>query len=101
MVMCVRVVSLGVEDYYMGGFEVCGVWIGDGMWLFGFVGVVDVRWFDCVFGGEYFINGESFGWVVCGWVFGFDLMFLVFKSVSVLFGVVDDDLCCVVRDVYD
>ena len=94
-------VRSGVEDYYLGGPEAAGAWIGDGAPALGFVGVVDAARLDRVLAGEHPASGEPLGRVVRGRVPGFDLTFSAPKSVSVLFGIGDDGLRRAIRDAHD
>jgi conjugative relaxase-like TrwC/TraI family protein len=77
----------GVEDYYLGGPEAAGEWVGDGARLLGLVGTVDAVRLDRVLAGEHPGSGEALGRVVEGRVPGFYLTFSAPKSVSVLLGV--------------
>ncbi len=94
-------VRSGVEDYYLGGPEAAGAWIGEGAPALGLVGVVDAVRLDRVLAGEHPASGEPLGRVVRGRVPGFDLTFSAPKSVSVLFGIGDDDLRRAIRDAHD
>src|SRR5690349_5803510 len=94
-------VSSGVEDYYVGGPEAPGVWIGDGSRRVGLVGQVDAMRLDRVLSGQHPASGEPLGRVLRQRVPGFDLTFSAPKSVSVLFGVGDDELRGVIRDAHD
>src|SRR3954467_4020617 len=91
----------GVEDYYLGGLEAAGVWIGDGARALGLAGEVDATRLDRVLGGEHPATGVALGRVVAGRVPGFDLTFSAPKSVSVLFGIGDDELRGAIRDAHD
>src|SRR3954454_213696 len=86
-----RAVSVrsGVEDYYLGGPEAAGAWIGSGTRPLGLQGKVDADRLDRVLAGEHPVSGEPLGRVVRQRVPGFDLTFSAPKSVSVLFGVGD------------
>jgi conjugative relaxase-like TrwC/TraI family protein len=94
-------VRSGVEDYYLGGPEAPGAWIGAGTRPLGLVGKVDAGRLDRVLAGEHPASGEPLGRVVRQRVPGFDLTFSAPKSVSVLFGVGDDALRGVIRDAHD
>ena len=56
---------------------------------------------DRVLAGEHPASGEPLGRVVDGRVPGFDLTFSAPKSVSVLFGIGDDELRGAIRDAHD
>ncbi len=94
-------VRSGVEDYYLGGPEAAGVWIGVGAPALGLAGAVDAARLDRVLAGEHPASGEPLGRVVRGRVPGFDLTFSAPKSVSVLFGIGDDALRRAIRDAHD
>jgi hypothetical protein len=79
-------VRSGVEDYYLGGPEAPGTWIGSGTRPLGLQGKVDADGLDRVLAGEHPVSGEPLGRVVRQRVPGFDLTFSAPKSVSVLFG---------------
>jgi conjugative relaxase-like TrwC/TraI family protein len=91
----------GVEDYYLGGPEAAGVWVGDGGRALGLVGAVDAVRLDRVLAGEHPTSGVPLGRVLAGRVPGFDLTFSAPKSVSVLFGIGDDELRGSIRDAHD
>src|SRR3954453_15441816 len=91
----------GVEDYYLGGAEAAGVWTGDGARALGLAGEVDATRLDRVLAGAHPATGDPLGRVVAGRVPGFDLTFSAPKSVSVLFGIGDDDLRAAIRDAHD
>jgi conjugative relaxase-like TrwC/TraI family protein len=63
----------GVEDYYLGGPEAAGVWVGDGGHALGLTGTVDAVRLDRVLSGQHPASGEALGRVVQGRVPGFDL----------------------------
>ena len=94
-------VRSGVEDYYLRGPEAPGTWIGAGTRPLGLQGKVDADRLDRVLAGEHPVSGEPLGRVVRQRVPGFDLTFSAPKSVSVLFGVGDDELRGVIRDAHD
>jgi hypothetical protein len=91
-------VSSGVEDYYLGGPEASGEWVGAGGGLRGTVNATEL---DRVLSGQHPATGEALGRVLTARVPGFDLTFSAPKSVSVLFGIGDDELRAVVRDAHD
>ena len=94
-------VSSGVEDYYLSGAEAPGVWVGDGVRALGLGGTVDALRLDRVLSGCAPASGEPLGRVVPRRVPGFDLTFSAPKSVSVLFGVGDDELRGAIQDAHD
>src|SRR3954447_5898141 len=85
-------VSSGVEDYYLGGGEAAGVWVGDGVRALGLGGTVDALRLDRVLSGCAPESGESLGRVVPRRVPGFDLTFSARKGGSVLCDVGDDEM---------
>lgn len=85
-------VSSGVEDYYLGGPEASGTWDGAGAAALGLSGSVSGTQLERVLAGEHAVSGEPLGRVLPRRVPGFDLTFSAPKSVSVLFGVGDDDV---------
>jgi hypothetical protein len=60
----------GVEDYYLGGPEAAGVWVGGGGRALGLVGNVDAVRLDRVLAGEHPSSGVPLGRVVDGRVPG-------------------------------
>jgi conjugative relaxase-like TrwC/TraI family protein len=94
-------VSSGVEDYYLGGPEADGIWAGAGAAALGLRGTVGARELDRVLIGEHPATGEPLGRVLKARVPGFDLTFSAPKSVSVLFGIGDDELRATLRDAHD
>src|SRR3954469_13849884 len=94
-------VRSGVEDYYLGGPEAPGAWIGDGARPLGLVGQVDAGRLDRVLAGQHPASGEVLGRVLRERVPGFDLTFSAPKSVSVLFGTGDAELRGAIRDAHD
>jgi conjugative relaxase-like TrwC/TraI family protein len=96
-----KAVSSGVEDYYLGGLEAAGRWRGAGAAALGLRGSVEAEELERVLSGEHPGSGEALGRVLSARVPGFDLTFSAPKSVSVLFGVGDDDLRAVLRDAHD
>src|SRR3954453_15789859 len=88
----VGAVSSGVEDYYLRGPEAPGLWIGSGVHALGLGGTVDALRLDNVLRGCAPASGEPLGRMVRRRVPGFDLTFSAPKSVSVLFGIGDDEL---------
>jgi conjugative relaxase-like TrwC/TraI family protein len=94
-------VSSGVEDYYLGGPEASGEWVGAGGVALGLRGTVNATELDRVLCGRHPATGEALGRVLTARVPGFDLTFSAPKSVSVLFGIGDDELRAVLRDAHD
>ena len=94
-------VRSGVEDYYLGGPEADGIWAGAGAAALGLRGTVGARELDRVLNGEHPATGEPLGRVLKARVPGFDLTFSAPKSVSVLFGIGDDELRATLRDAHD
>src|SRR3954468_5638338 len=94
-------VRSGVEDYYLGGPEAPGAWIGAGTRPLGLQGKVDAARLDRVLAGEHPVSGEPLGRMVRQRVPGFELTFSAPKSVSVLLGVGDDAMRSVIRDAHD
>ena len=94
-------VASGVEDYYLGGGEAAGVWVGDGVRALGLGGTVDALRLDRVLSGCAPGSGELLGRAVPRRVPGFDLTFSAPKSVGVLFGVGGDELRGVIQDAHD
>jgi conjugative relaxase-like TrwC/TraI family protein len=94
-------VASGVEDYCLRGLEAPGTWVGSGTRALGLGGTVDALRLDRVLSGCAPASGEAFGRVVPRRVPGFDLTFSAPKSVSVLFGVGDDELRRAIQDAHD
>src|SRR4051812_1807482 len=90
----------GVEDYYLGGPEAAGVWVGDGVRALGLDGDVDATRLERA---RWRAPGErNTTWAQCrGTGAGVDLTFLAPSSVSVLFGVGDDALRGAIREAHD
>src|SRR5215210_685525 len=94
-------VASGVEDYYLGGPEADGLWMGAGAEALGLRGAVGSEPLLRVLAGEHPATGAPLGRVLAARRPGFDLTFSAPKSVSVLFGVGDDGLRAVLRDAHD
>ncbi len=97
-----EIVATGIEDYYAGRGEAPGEWLGGGAAALGLSGRVDAQALeavmDCVEPG----SGEQLRRPIKeGAVTGFDLTFSAPKSVSVLFGVGDEDVSRAVRDAHE
>src|SRR3954453_5549763 len=101
MVSRARAVSSGVEDYYLGGPEAPGTWTGTGARPLGLDGTVDAVRLDRVLAGDDPASGAPLGRVVPRRVPGFDLTFSAPKSVSVLYGVGDDELRATIQGAHD
>jgi conjugative relaxase-like TrwC/TraI family protein len=85
-------VASGREDYYAGGGEAPGEWGGGGAKLLGLAGEVSEEGLRWLLESRHPVTGEALRRPVAdGAVAGFDLTFRAPKSVSVLFGVADDD----------
>ena len=95
-------VAKGREDYYQGSGEAPGAWSGAGAQLLELDGRVDDDAFATVLGGVDPKSGDplrsSRG---PSRVAGFDLTFSAPKSVSVLFGLADEDTVRAVRRAHD
>jgi conjugative relaxase-like TrwC/TraI family protein len=94
-------VASGLEDYYLTGPEAAGEWVGSGVRGLGLGGTVDALRLDRVLSGCAPASGELLGRVVPRRVPGFDLTFSAPKSVSVLFGIGDEELHGVIQSVHD
>src|SRR5215213_9200009 len=94
-------VTSGVEDYYLGGPEADGLWLGAGAAALGLRGAVGSEPLLRVLAGEHPGSGAPLGRVLSARRPGFDMTFSAPKSVSVLFGVGDDGLRAVLRDAHD
>src|SRR3954452_15045705 len=98
----VQSVGSGVEDYYVGPGEARGRWIGVAAGELGLRGEVDADGLRRVLEGLDPQNGMELRTSTSrARVAGFDLTFSAPKSVSVLFGLGDDDLRARVRDAHD
>ncbi len=85
-------VSSGAEDYYLSGPEAAGEWTGSGASNLGLGGRVSEADLRAVLSRHDPRNGERLeGSVRRARVPGFDLMFSVPKSASILFGIGDAD----------
>src|SRR3954453_11619814 len=84
-----RAVASGVEDYYVGGPEPTGEWIGGGSALLGLRGEVGGDELHRVLAGEHPGRGLPLARWNASRLPGFDLTFSAPKSVSVLFGIGD------------
>jgi conjugative relaxase-like TrwC/TraI family protein len=92
----------GVEEYYAGGAEARGTWIGSAGASFGLSGPVDGDALRRVLAGLDPLDGTLLrGSSSPVRVAGFDLTFSAPKSVSVLFGIGDGELRTAVRHAHD
>ena len=82
-----QALTSGVEDYYLGGPEATGRWVGRGAPALGLAGDVDGAELQAILGGTTPATGEPLR--RAGSVAGFDVTFSAPKSVSILFGVGD------------
>jgi conjugative relaxase-like TrwC/TraI family protein len=81
-------VASGVEDYYLGGPEAAGEWMGSSARLLGLRGVVDAGTLPAVLSQHDPRSGMKLdGPAALARVPGFDLMFSIPKSASVMFGI--------------
>jgi conjugative relaxase-like TrwC/TraI family protein len=96
-----RAVASGIEDYYLGGPEPAGEWIGDGAELLGLRGEVDGDELHRVLAGEHPASGLALGRWAGSRVPGFDLTFSAPKSVSVLFGIGDESMRRAIQAAHD
>jgi conjugative relaxase-like TrwC/TraI family protein len=95
-------VGSGVEDYYVGGGEAPGVWMGDGAALLRLSGGVGDDGLRRALSGEHPATGASLGRQTGGKrVPGLDVTWSAPKSVSVLFGIGDDRVGGVVQAAHD
>jgi conjugative relaxase-like TrwC/TraI family protein len=92
-------VSSGAEDYYVGGSEPAGRWIGRSAAQLGLSGDIDGADLHAVLAGERPGSGEVLR--RRGRVPGFDVTFSAPKSVSVLFGIADDEVRDAVQRAHD
>ena len=88
----------GVEDYYLGGPEAAGRWLGRGAWALGLDGRVQDDALHSVLAGDSPVTGEILR--TRGSVAGFDVTFSAPKSVSVLFGIGDPTTQSTIHDAH-
>ncbi len=98
-VSAAQALTSGVEDYYLGGPEAAGRWIGRGARALALEGRVNDAEFEAVLGGTAPATGEPLR--RHGSVAGFDVTFSAPKSVSILFGVGDPTIQGAVRSAHD
>ncbi len=89
----------GAEDYYLGGIEAAGKWLGRGARSLGLDGVVDGAELHRVLAGEDPLSGAELRRI--GSVAGFDVTFSAPKSVSVLFGVGEERMQAAICDAHE
>ncbi len=98
----VQSIGDGIEDYYAGGAEARGEWIGSAARTLGLSGAVEGDALRRVLAGNDPWSGEPLrttrGRTT---VAGFDLTFSAPKSVSVVFGVGDPDVTAAVRRAHE
>jgi conjugative relaxase-like TrwC/TraI family protein len=96
-----RAVASGVEDYYLGGPEAAGEWIGRGAPLLELRGEAGGDELHHVLAGEH----PALGLPLTRWnssrVPGFDLTFSAPKSVSVMFGIGDGRMRRAIQAAHD
>lgn len=97
----VESVGDGVEEYYVGGSEARGEWLGAGARQLGMTGAVDAEALRRALAGEDATGVPLRASPVPVQVAGYDLTFSAPKSVSVLFGVGDLDVRERVRAAHD
>ena len=88
----------GVEDYYLGGPEAAGRWLGRGARALGLDGRVQDDALHAVLAGDSPVTGEILR--TRGSVAGFDVTFSAPKSVSVLFGIGDPATQSAIHDAH-
>jgi conjugative relaxase-like TrwC/TraI family protein len=88
----------GVEDYYLGGPEAAGRWLGRGARALGLDGRVQDDALHAVLDGDSPVTGEILR--TRGTVAGFDVTFSAPKSVSVLFGIADPAIQSAIHDAH-
>jgi conjugative relaxase-like TrwC/TraI family protein len=89
----------GAEDYYVGGPEAAGEWLGRGARALGLDGVVDGEELHRLLAGEDPLSGAELR--RSGSVAAFDVTFSAPKSVSVLFGVGVEQMQAAIRDAHE
>ena len=94
-------VGSGVEDYYVGGTEAPGYWMGAGTQRVGAGGTVDPDALRNILDGRHPSDGQELVPPRVNRVPGFDVTFSAPKSVSALFGLGDERLRRAVRAAHD
>ena len=97
----VESVGDGVEEYYVGGSEARGEWLGAGARRLGLSGAVDGEALRRVLAGEDPSGAPMRASPVPVQVAGYDSTFSAPKSVSLLFGLGDHDVREQVRAAHD
>ena len=98
----VQSIGDGIEDYYAGGAEARGEWLGTATRTLGLDGPVDGQALRRVLRGNDPWSDEPLRTGRCrATVAGFDLTFSAPKSVSVIFGVGDPDVTATVRHAHE
>jgi conjugative relaxase-like TrwC/TraI family protein len=96
-----RQVASGREDYYAGGDEAPGGWAGSGSNALGLSGEVTEGGLGRLLDARHPATGDRLREpAAAGAVAGFDLTFRAPKSVSVLFGVGDDQVARAIRSAH-
>jgi conjugative relaxase-like TrwC/TraI family protein len=98
-VSAAQALTSGIEDYYLGGPEAAGRWIGRGARALALEGRVNDAPFESVLGGTAPATGEPLR--RHGSVAGFDVTFSAPKSVSILLGVGDPVIQRAVRSAHE
>lgn len=94
-------VGSGVEDYYVGGTEAAGYWVGMGSEHLRLVGTVQPEALHRLLEGRNPVSGWPLVQPHARRVPGFDVTFSAPKSVSVLFGIGDEALRRTIRNEHD
>ena len=94
-------VARGLEDYYLGGGEAPGRWLGTGADMLGLAGEVAGAALVAVLDDRDPATGTRLGCATNRRTPGFDLTFCAPKSVSVLFGLGDPDTAAEVREAWE
>ena len=97
-----RSVAAGVEDYYLGGGEATGYWVGRGSARLGLSGPVQAEDLQATLDGRHPRSRQSILWIRrVDRLPGFDLTFSAPKGVSLLFALSDPRTSLVVREAHD
>lgn len=95
-------VASGREDYYAGGGEAAGGWVGSGSKALGLSGGVTEEGLGRLLDARHPATGARLREpAASGAVAGFDLTFRAPKSVSVIFGVGDDETAQAIRGAHE
>ena len=98
-VTAAQALTSGIEDYYLGGPEAAGRWMGRGLSALALEGRVGDAEFEAVLSGTAPASGEPLR--RHGSVAGFDVTFSAPKSVSILFGLGDPEIQSAVRSAHE